>query len=339
MARHGHTRMWFAAAYRLHCRPLFLASVLLLAATGFGQAAGKKCTTYWPSASAFPITWTMHGIWTSSDGPPTTASYSQYMLDPVETVGVFGLKAANIFTSCNGAFTPATGQWVQQPTPPTNFYTYYWNVSLDSAGTLTFTYSGLSYTPPTGTWPTATSFLSTENATYVFAIPTGDYTITQTDSQSVTFIDGSGKPATANEAGSGGADGVVPVSTEPTIYFYDSAVTATQEVALGQLIILSATPDFPGQTQTWTVPGDTVVSYDSTTNKAGPPVYLTDLTQPSLSFYWTKAGDQTVAYTFQDSAGQTGTAKATFKVKGPSPSVDSQLGSPQVVPAVGGRAS
>ena len=137
------------------------------------------------------------------------------MPDPGGFVANFGLNASSIFQSCNGAFTPVTAQWFQQPTQ-TNFFTFNWNLSLDAAGTLTITYSGLSNTPLSGTWPTATSYSATENATWVFAIPTGAYTITQTDSQSVTFIDSSGNTATGTEVGSGGTNGVVPVSVTRT---------------------------------------------------------------------------------------------------------------------------
>jgi hypothetical protein len=220
MAGHGHDRgaqstyrKCLAAAYGLHRRTLFLACILLLCATSSGPVAAKtqtQCTSFTPNASAFPITWTVYQNWTFSDRPPTTNSYTQSMPDLVGFVGNFGLNASSIFQSCNGAFTPVTAQWVQQPTA-TNFFTYNWTLSLSATGVLTITESGLSNTPPTGNWPTATSYSATENATWVFTIPTGAYTVTQTDGQSVTFTDNSGELATGNEVGSGGTNGVVPV--------------------------------------------------------------------------------------------------------------------------------
>jgi PBS lyase HEAT-like repeat len=136
------------------------------------------------------------------------------MPDPVGFVGNFNLNASSIFQSCNGAFTPVSAQWVQPPTG-TDFFTYHWSLSLDTAGTLTIKYSGLSNTPPSGAWPTAASYSATDNATWVFGIPTGAYTITQRDSQSVTFVDSSGKTATGTEVGSGATNGVVPITKGP----------------------------------------------------------------------------------------------------------------------------
>src|SRR5258707_15499232 len=79
---HGHgnrtkaASIRLAAAYWLHYRPLFLACILLLGATSFGRVAAQtQCTTFTPSASAFPVTWTVYQNWTFSEGPPTTFSY------------------------------------------------------------------------------------------------------------------------------------------------------------------------------------------------------------------------------------------------------------------------
>ncbi len=178
------------------------------------------CTTYTPDTGSFPITWTMTDNWTYPlSNTSAQATYTQSMPDPVVYLGDLGLNIASGFQSCNGAFKPAHSQWIQQPTS-TNVFTYTWTASLDASGTLTITEAGISNTVPLGFYvgDTVTSYSAMENATWTFNIPTGVYNITQTDSQSITFIDSSGNTVIGSETGSGGTSGTVPVipaSTPP----------------------------------------------------------------------------------------------------------------------------
>jgi pimeloyl-ACP methyl ester carboxylesterase len=199
-----------------------LAGVAILPLSAQAQTG---CVNHIPAISAFPITYSENGVTTQStaqSGPVVVAqgSYTVSVPDPVNFVGAFGLNSATVFQSCNGAFTPVSGQWVVNPTS-TDFWTYTWTVSLSAAGVLTFTESGVSNTRPLGSYGSdvVNSYHGTVNATWIFNLITGAYNFTQTDSQTVDFIRGDGVPAINSEVGSGGTSGVVPTLLPVNVQF------------------------------------------------------------------------------------------------------------------------
>jgi hypothetical protein len=128
----------------------------------------------------------------------------------------------------------------------------------------------------------------------------------------------------SNSCGSANATLVVT----PELQFNGAIINdTTQQVVVGQQIPLSVLP--PMEAAQWELPGNPIGGYSVGPNCPSvivpppPPqcmgkvIPLPDLTQSTITFYWSMAGSYTVTYNYLQTDGTVVSVQATFNVVGP----------------------
>lgn len=210
-------------------------------------------------------------------------------------------------------------------------------------------FAGKAYT----TTITGTNFITKEKATKLCPVSKVDATATSSNVSvsDVTVVSDTQITATIKPAADSPIEqGTVTVNSVPSnTQIIDNEIqwnnqgnnqiitgiysTGTQQVVVGQQILLTTNPNLPGNitvtSSTWTVGGTKIAGYTASTSASVQKVTDADLKNANITFYWVYPTDSAVTYNYcvnipglsaDDIASKLNcslTEKATFNVTGP----------------------